>query len=104
MSPFLGELLGTMTLIIFGDGVVAGVLLKDSKAEGAGWLAITTAWGLAVLCGIFVATATGSPEAHINPAVTVANAIETQSTAATVYVTHPSTILIAHTRARFHCR
>lgn len=74
-SPFLGELLGTMTLIIFGDGVVAGVLLKDSKAEGAGWLAITTAWGLAVMAGIFVAIATGSKDAHLNPAVTIAFAI-----------------------------
>ena len=74
-SPFLGELLGTMTLIIFGDGVVAGVLLKDSKAENAGWMAITTAWGLAVMCGIFVAVATGSKDAHLNPAVTIAFAI-----------------------------
>ena len=74
-SPFLGELLGTMTLIIFGDGVVAGVLLKDSKAENSGWIVITTAWGLAVMCGIFVAVATGSKDAHLNPAVTVAFAI-----------------------------
>lgn len=74
-SPFLGELLGTMVLIILGDGVVAGVLLKDSKAEGAGWMAITTAWGFAVMCGIFVAVATGSKDAHLNPAVTVAFAI-----------------------------
>lgn len=74
-SPFLGELLGTMVLIIFGDGVVAGVLLKDSKAEGAGWLAISTAWAFATMCGIFVAIAAGSPEAHINPSVTIANAV-----------------------------
>ena len=71
-SPFLGELLGTMVLIILGDGVVAGVLLKDSKAAGAGWMAITTAWAFAVMCGIFVAIATGSKDAHLNPAVTVA--------------------------------
>ena len=74
-SPFLGELLGTMVLIILGDGVVAGVLLKDSKAEGAGWMAITTAWGFAVMCGIFVSVATGSKDAHLNPAVTLAFAI-----------------------------
>ena len=74
-SPFLGELLGTMVLMILGDGVVAGVLLKDSKAEGAGWMAITTAWGFAVMCGIFVAVATGSKDAHLNPAVTIAFAI-----------------------------
>ena len=74
-SAFLGEFLGTMVLIILGDGVVAGVLLKDSKAEGAGWMAITTAWAFAVMCGIFVAIATGSKDAHLNPAVTVAFAI-----------------------------
>ncbi len=74
-SPFLGELLGTMVLIILGDGVVAGVLLKESKAEGAGWMAITTAWGFAVMSGIFVSIATGSKDAHLNPAVTIAFAI-----------------------------
>jgi glycerol uptake facilitator protein len=74
-SPFLGELLGTMVLIILGNGVVAGALLKNSKAEGAGWIAITAGWAFAVLAGIFVATATGSPDAHINPAVTLAAAI-----------------------------
>lgn len=74
-SPFLGELLGTMVLIILGDGVVAGVLLKHSKAEGAGWMAITTAWGFAVMCGVFVAVAAGSKDAYINPAVTVAFAV-----------------------------
>ncbi|GJE45581.1 MIP/aquaporin family protein [Methylobacterium soli] len=75
ISPFLGELLGTMVLIILGNGVVAGALLRGSKAEGAGWIAITAGWAFAVLAGIFVATATGSPDAHINPAVTLAGAI-----------------------------
>ncbi|MCK2055841.1 MIP/aquaporin family protein [Methylobacterium sp. 37f] len=74
-SPFLGELLGTMVLIILGNGVVAGALLRGSKAEGAGWIAITAGWAFAVLAGIFVATAAGSPDAHINPAVTLAAAI-----------------------------
>ena len=74
-SPFLGEFLGTMTLIILGDGVVAGALLKKSKGENAGWIAITAGWAFAVLAGIFVATATGSPDAHLNPAVTVAGAV-----------------------------
>lgn len=76
-TPFLGELLGTMTLIIFGDGVVAGALLKSSKGEGMGWVGITAGWGFAVVAGIFVATATGSADAHINPAVTLAAAIAT---------------------------
>lgn len=74
-SPFVGELLGTMVLVLLGDGVVAGALLKSSKAENAGWIAITAAWGFAVMCGIFVAIATGSKDAHLNPAVTLAFAI-----------------------------
>jgi glycerol uptake facilitator protein len=75
MSPFLGELLGTMTLVVFGDGVVAGVLLQQSKAQNSGWIVITTGWALAVLAGVFVATATGSADAHINPAVTIGFAL-----------------------------
>ncbi len=71
-SPFLGEFAGTLVLILLGDGVVANVLLKRSKAEGAGWMVITTGWAFAVLCGIFTAVAFGSPDAHINPAVTLA--------------------------------
>jgi glycerol uptake facilitator protein len=70
MSLFLGEFIGTMLLLIFGSGVVAGVLLKSSKAENAGWLVITTAWGLAVTIAIY---AVGSISgAHLNPAVTLA--------------------------------
>lgn len=71
-APFLGEMLGTMTLILLGNGVVAGVLLSKSKAENAGWIVITTGWALAVMSGVFVAIAAGSPSAEINPAVTVA--------------------------------
>ena len=69
-NVFMGELLGTMTLILLGNGVVAGVLLKGSYGENAGWLTITTAWGLAVISGVLVALAVGS-NAHINPAVTI---------------------------------
>ena len=75
-SAFLGELLGTMTLILLGNGVVAYVLLKGSFGEGAGWLAITTGWGLAVLAGVIVALVVGS-NAHINPAVTIGVSIVT---------------------------
>ncbi len=71
MSVYLSEFLGTMVMILLGDGVVAGVLLKDSKAENAGWGVITWAWGLAVLMGIFVAAKSG---AHMNPAITLAMA------------------------------
>ncbi|MBU9673817.1 aquaporin family protein [Planococcus sp. CP5-4] len=69
MSEFLAEVIGTMILIIFGGGVVAGVVLKDSKAEGSGWVVITIGWGLAVAMGVY---AVGSfSGAHINPAVTL---------------------------------
>jgi glycerol uptake facilitator protein len=73
-SGVLGEFMGTMVLILLGNGVVANVLLKKSKAEGAGWMAIATGWGLAVMAGVFTALAFGS-EGHLNPAVTVAAAI-----------------------------
>jgi len=67
----LGEFLGTMVLILLGNGVVAGVLLKKSKSENAGWMAITAAWGFAVMAGVFTCMACGG-EGHLNPAVTVA--------------------------------
>jgi len=70
-SPWLGEFLGTMILVLLGDGVVAGVLLKRSKAEGSGWLVITTGWAVAVMAGVFTAIACGSDDAHLNPAVTL---------------------------------
>ena len=74
-SPFVGELLGTMFLIILGDGVVAEVLLKKSKGEDSGWIVITTGWGFAVMVGVFVAIAAGSPGAFINPAVVIGFAV-----------------------------
>jgi glycerol uptake facilitator protein len=70
-GPFLGEFMGTLVLILLGDGVVANVLLKKSKGENSGWIVVTTAWGLAVVAGIFTAIAFGSPGAHINPAITL---------------------------------
>ena len=76
-SKFFGEFMGTMILILMGNGVVANVLLKRSKAEGAGWLAITTGWAFAVMTGIFTAIACGSPDAHLNPAVTLGFAVKT---------------------------
>ncbi|WP_227370740.1 MIP/aquaporin family protein [Halomonas sp. M20] len=73
MTPFLGELFGTMILIIFGGGVVAGVVLKRSKAEASGWIVITFGWGLGVAMAIYaVGDISG---AHINPAVTVGLAV-----------------------------
>src|SRR5919108_1046354 len=74
-GPFFGEFMGTMVLVLLGDGVVANVLLKKSKGEGSGWIVITTGWGLAVTAGIYTAIACGSSAAHINPAVTLAAAL-----------------------------
>jgi glycerol uptake facilitator protein len=74
---FVAEILGTMTLILLGDGVVGGVLLAKSKTNqltgvgnSNGWIVITFGWGLAVFAGISVAGLTSG--AHINPAVTLA--------------------------------
>lgn len=73
MSPFIAELIGTMLLILLGDGVVANVVLKDTKGNNSGWIVITTAWGLAVFVGVVVAGPYSG--AHLNPAVTIALAI-----------------------------
>lgn len=67
------EFLGTMFLILLGDGVVAAVSLNKSKAEGAGWVAITMGWGAAVTLAVYIAGFMGP--AHINPAVTLGFAI-----------------------------
>jgi glycerol uptake facilitator protein len=76
-SPFFGEFMGTLVLILLGDGVVAGVVLKRSKAENSGWIVVTTGWAIAVMAGVFTAIACGSKDAHINPAVTLGFAIST---------------------------
>jgi glycerol uptake facilitator protein len=74
-SPLLGEFLGTLILVLLGDGVVAAVLLKRSKAEGSGWIVITAGWAFAVMAGVFTAIACGSKDAHLNPAVTLGFAV-----------------------------
>ncbi len=68
----LGEFFGTMMLIILGNGAVASALLKKSKGHAAGWIAITTGWFIAVVIGVFVAQSVGSPNADINPAISLA--------------------------------
>lgn len=73
MSPFIAELIGTMLLILLGDGVVANVLLNDTKGNNSGWMVITTAWGLAVFVGVIVAGPYSG--AHLNPAVTIGLAV-----------------------------
>lgn len=73
MNPFIAEMIGTMLLILLGNGVVANVLLKDTKGNSGGWIVITTGWALAVFVGVaFAAPHSG---AHLNPAVTIALAI-----------------------------
>src|SRR5579859_3487032 len=74
-SAWVGEFLGTMMLVLLGDGVVAAVLLKRSKAEGSGWMVITTGWAFAVMAGVFTSVACGSSDAHLNPAVTLGFAV-----------------------------
>jgi glycerol uptake facilitator protein len=73
MSPYLAEMIGTAILILFGDGVVAGVLLKHSKAENSGWIVITMAWGLAVAVAAY--SVGGISGAHLNPALTIGLAV-----------------------------
>ena len=77
LTPFTGELIGTAVLILLGNGVVANNLLSYSKGQNGGWMAITTGWAFAVMIGIFVSTAFGSPDAHLNPAITVGLAFRT---------------------------
>lgn len=71
--------MGTLVLILLGNGCVANVALKYSKAQGAGWIVITTGWAFAVMSAVFVAIACGSRDAHINPAVTLGFAVATGS-------------------------
>jgi glycerol uptake facilitator protein len=72
-----GEFVGTMILILLGNGVVGGILLKDTKAENAGWLSITIGWALAVFAGVAVSISMGDTDAHLNPAFTLASVIMT---------------------------
>lgn len=69
MEAYIAEVLGTMILILLGDGVVANVLLKNSKGEASGWIVITFGWGMAVALAVY--TVGGVSGAHINPAVTI---------------------------------
>jgi len=75
LAKCFGEFMGTLVLVLLGNGVVANVLLKRSKAEGAGWMVITSGWAFAVMAGVFTAIACGSSDAHLNPAVTMGFAV-----------------------------
>ena len=74
-SAVFGEFVGTMVLILLGNGVVGGVVLSGTKAENAGWICVTAGWALAVFCGVATALALGDGDAHLNPAVTIAQVI-----------------------------
>jgi glycerol uptake facilitator protein len=73
MSPFAAELLGTSLIILFGNGVVANVILDRTKGHGGGLIAITLGWAMAVFIGVYATSAYSG--AHLNPAVSLANAI-----------------------------
>src|SRR2546426_10718202 len=69
MSPFLAEVLGTMLLIILGDGVVANVVLNKTKGQNSGWIVITAGWAFGVAVAVYAGGAFSG--AHLNPAVTI---------------------------------
>jgi glycerol uptake facilitator protein len=69
MEKLIAEFVGTLILVLLGDGVVAGVLLRNSKAEHSGWIVITFGWGMAVAIAVYAVGAVSG--AHINPAVTI---------------------------------
>ena len=73
MTEFTAEIIGTMLLILLGNGVVANVLLDDTKGNNGGWVVITFAWGFAVYVAVLVAGPYSG--AHINPAVTISLAV-----------------------------
>lgn len=70
MSPYLAEFIGTMILVLLGNGVCANVNLSRSLGHAAGWMVVTTGWGLAVAVAVYLVNSISG--AHLNPAVTVA--------------------------------
>lgn len=73
MTAFTAELIGTMFVILLGNGAVANVVLKGTKGNNAGWMVVTTGWALAVFVGVVIASPFSG--AHLNPAVTIALAL-----------------------------
>src|SRR6478752_6515889 len=70
MQTLLAEAVGTMILILLGDGVVANVLLNRTKGQNSGWIVITIGWGVAVAMAVYAVGRVSG--AHLNPAVTIA--------------------------------
>lgn len=73
MSPFLAEFIGTMFIIVLGNGVVANILLNKSKGQNGGWIVISFGWAIAVFVGVYSSASVSG--AHLNPAVTIALAV-----------------------------
>jgi hypothetical protein len=73
MSAYIGEVIGTMILILLGDGVVANVVLGKTKGNNSGWIVITTGWAMAVFIAVYITGWVSG--AHINPAVTIGLAV-----------------------------
>lgn len=74
MNPFLGEFIGTALLIIMGCGVVANVVLSNTKGQNSGWIVITFGWAMAMFLGVYASNALGG-SGHLNPAVTISLAV-----------------------------
>jgi glycerol uptake facilitator protein len=70
MAPWVAEIIGTMILVLLGDGVVANVVLGRTKGQASGWIVITTGWAMAVAVAVYAVGRISG--AHINPAVTIA--------------------------------
>lgn len=74
MSTYVAEFIGTLILVLLGNGVVGGVVLKGTKGEGAGWFTIVVGWGIAATLAVLaVGKISGS---HLNPAITLALAVK----------------------------
>ena len=73
LTKCIFEFIGTLVLILLGDGVCAATSLDKSKAKGAGWIVITMGWGFAVMVGVFISGSVSG--AHLNPAVSIGCAL-----------------------------
>ena len=73
MSPILAEFVGTAILLLLGNGIVANMVLKDTKGHNGGWIVISLGWGLSVFTAVFAVSSYG--DAHLNPAVTLGFAL-----------------------------